>query len=117
MRFDSHTLVLLVRPPDAPELSDEEAATLQDAHLAQQARLRAQGHVVAAGPLVDQDDERLRGIVVLAVDQDEARRLYAEDPAVRRGRLAVQTMTWLTPAGNVAFQDVTLPSSTAEAES
>jgi hypothetical protein len=34
MKFDQFTLVLLVRPPDAPELSDEEADALQDAHLA-----------------------------------------------------------------------------------
>ena len=39
MEFDRHTLVLLVRPPDAPELTDAEALALQDAHLANQARL------------------------------------------------------------------------------
>ena len=109
-------MVLLVRPPDAPELSDEDAAILQDAHLAHQAALRARGHVIAAGPLVDQDDERLRGIVVLAVDQETARRLYSDDPAVRAGRLAIQTMTWLTPAGSAAFHPVALPASMAEAE-
>lgn len=97
-------------------MSDDEAATLQDAHLAHQAQLRERGLVIAAGPLVDQDDERLRGIVVLAVDRDEARRLYADDPAVRRGRLAIETMTWLTPAGSVAFHEVALPRSMAEAE-
>jgi uncharacterized protein len=117
MRFDSHTLILLIRPPDAPELSDGEAATLQDAHLTHQAELAAQGHLIAAGPLVDQDDERLRGIVVLAVDQETARRLYADDPAVRAGRLAIQTMTWLTPAGSASFRPVALPRSMAEAES
>jgi uncharacterized protein YciI len=116
MRFDSHTLVLLVRPPDAPELSDEDAAILQDAHLAHQAELRALGHVIAAGPLVDQDDERLRGIVVLAVDQETARRLYSEDPAVRAGRLAIQTMTWLTPVGSAEFHSVAMPASMAETE-
>ena len=34
MQFDRHTLVLLVRRPDAPELTNEEAAELQDRHLA-----------------------------------------------------------------------------------
>jgi hypothetical protein len=78
MRFDSHTLVLLVRPPDAPELSDEDAAILQDAHLAHQAALRAQGHVIAAGPLVDQDDERLTPAIeslTAAVERGRIRRL------------------------------------------
>ena len=40
MQFDRHTLVLLVLRPDAPELTDEEAAELQDRHLAFRADLR-----------------------------------------------------------------------------
>jgi uncharacterized protein len=115
MKFDRHTVVLLVRPPDAPELPEDEAATLQDAHLAHQAGLAERGLVVAAGPLDDQDDERLRGICVLSVEPEEARRLYSRDPAVLRGRLAVQVMTWMVPAGNVGFTPVKVPSSVAEA--
>jgi hypothetical protein len=61
MQFDRHTIVLLVRPPDAPELSGQELEALQDAHLANQADLRTQGYLVAAGPLEGQDHERLRG--------------------------------------------------------
>ena len=49
MQFDRHTVVLLVRPPDAPELSDQELDALQDAHLASQADRHAQGYLVAAG--------------------------------------------------------------------
>jgi hypothetical protein len=40
MRFARHTLVLLVRRPDAPELGDDEAAALQDRQLAFRAGLR-----------------------------------------------------------------------------
>ena len=69
-----------------------------------------------AGPLADQDDERLRGIVVLAVDPPTARRLYADDPAVRAGRLEIQAMTWMVPAGNVTWNPVTHPRSMAEAD-
>jgi uncharacterized protein len=116
MRFDRHTVVLLVRPADAPELSDEEAAAVQDAHLASQADLHAQGHLVAAGPFDDQDDERLRGIAVMSVDVEQARRLYADDPAVRARRLAVEVMTWQVPAGSVRFESHHPPRSMAEAE-
>jgi hypothetical protein len=49
MKFDEHTLVLLVRPPDAPELSEEEADALQDAHLAFRADLRDQGYLIGGG--------------------------------------------------------------------
>jgi uncharacterized protein len=115
MDFDCHTLVLLVRPPDAPELTDDEALALQDAHLANQARLGDEGYVVAAGPFLDQDDERLRGFAVLSVDQETARRLYESDPAVRAGRLGIEVMTWTVPAGNVRFERVAPPRSTAEA--
>jgi uncharacterized protein YciI len=89
---------------------------LQDAHLASQADLRARGYLVAAGPFDDQDDERLRGISVMSVDPAQARRLYADDPAVRAGRLAVEVMTWLAPAESVRFESVRLPRSMAEAD-
>lgn len=115
MRFDAHTVVLLVRPPGAPELPPEEADAVQDAHLAFQAGLVDDGKVLALGPLVEQDDERLRGIVVLAVGPEAARRLYADDPAVRAGRLAVEVMTWMVPAGNLRFEHVGAPRSMAEA--
>ena len=83
MKFDRHTLVLLVRPPNAPELTDEEAAELQDRHLAFRADLRDRGYLVGGGPLVDQDDDHLRGISIMSCDPETARRLSSEDPAVR----------------------------------
>jgi hypothetical protein len=115
MQFDRHTLVLLVRPPDAPELADAEAAELQDRHLAFRADLRDGGYLIGGGPLVDQDDERLRGISVMACDPETARRLSVEDPLVQAGRLAVEVMSWMVPAGNVRFQNVPVPRSMAEA--
>src|SRR5688500_19771807 len=105
MKFDQHTLVLLVRPPDAPELSEQEADALQDAHLAFRADLRDQGYLIGGGPLRDQDDERMRGISVMSVDPATARELCSADPARRAGRLAVQAMTWMVAAGNVRFED------------
>src|SRR5687767_15910061 len=114
MKFDQHTLVLLVRPPHAPELSEQEAETLQDAHLAFRADLRDQGYLIAGGPLLGQDDERLRGISVLSVDPETARELRRADPAVLAGRLAVQVMTWMVPAGTIRFEAVPAPGSMAE---
>ena len=115
MKFDEHTLVLLVRRPDAPELSEQEADALQDAHLAFRADLRDRGYLLAGGPLLGQDDERLRGVSVWSVDPETARELCSADPAVRAGRLAVQVMTWMVPAGNIRFEDVPAPRSMAEA--
>ena len=115
MQFDRHTLVLLVRPSDAPELTEEEAAELQDRHLAFRADLRSRGYLIGGGPLVDQDDEHLRGISIMSCDPETARRPSAEDPAVRAGRLAVEVMTWMVPAGNVRFENVPAPRSMSEA--
>ena len=116
MQFDRHTIVLLVLRPDAPELTDDEAADLQDRHLAFRAGLRDRGYLIAGGPLVDQEDERLRGISIMSCDPQTARRISAEDPAVQAGRLAVEVMTWMVPAGNVRFEDVAAPRSLAEAD-
>ena len=108
--------MLLVLRPDAPELTDEDAAELQDRHLAFRADLRERGYLIGGGPLVDQDDERLRSISIWTSDPETARRLSGrEDPAVRAGRLAVEVMTWMVPAGNVRFEKVSAPRSIAEA--
>jgi uncharacterized protein YciI len=116
MEFDRHTLVLLVLRPDAPELTDEEADDLQNRHLAFRADLRERGYIIGGGPLVDQDDERLRGLSIMACDPETARSLSSEDPAVQAGRLRVEVMTWMVPAGNVRFESVHAPRSLTEAE-
>lgn len=117
MRFDQHTVVLLIRPTDAPELPRDAADRLQNAHLAHQAGLVEQGAVLAAGPFLGADDERLQGFAVLSVDPEMARELYANDPAVRAGRLVVHVMSWMVPEGNVRFENVAVPRSMLEVAS
>src|SRR2546428_4685992 len=51
MEFDQLTVSLLIRRPDAPELGEEQAAALQDAHMAHLADLHESGHLLAAGPM------------------------------------------------------------------
>ncbi|MEH0828223.1 MULTISPECIES: YciI family protein [unclassified Micromonospora] len=115
MRFDQHTVVLLSRPADAPELPRNAADLLRDAHLAHQAGLVEQGLVLAAGPFLDPDDPTLRGLAVLPIGAAEARELYANDPAVRAGQLVVRVASWLVPEGNVRYESVGVPRSMLEA--
>ena len=115
MRFDRYTVTLLTLRPDAPVMTHEEAADLQDRHLAHGAELQERGLVLARGPLTDQDDERFRGFSVWSVDAATAREHSEADPAVRAGRLAVEVMTWNMPAGNLQFSKVRAPRSIAEA--
>jgi uncharacterized protein YciI len=101
--FDQHTVILLVRPPDAPSFSEEELDRLQDEHLAHLRDLARRGILVANGPLTNQVDERLRGIGIYAVPLDEALELAGADPMVRAGRLAVAGAHWLTASGTARF--------------
>jgi|SRR5215212_438541 uncharacterized protein len=115
MRFDRYTVTLLTLRPDAPVMTDEEAAELQDRHLAHGAELQDRGLVLARGPLTEQDDERFRGFSIWSVDPATAREHAEADPAVQAGRLAVDVMTWMMPAGNLQFSKVRAPRSIAEA--
>jgi uncharacterized protein YciI len=101
--FDVYTLVLLRRPPDAPELPEHELDALQSRHLAYRARLRTEGKLVANGPFGEQSDQSLRGLSVFSCDLDEARRLSELDPSVQAGRLTFDVVEWWVAAGTLAF--------------
>jgi uncharacterized protein YciI len=115
MTFDHYAMALLVQRPDAPQLDEDAARALQDAHLAHLAALHEAGHLLAAGPLLGGDDESLRGLSILAVPPERARELTAEDPAVKAGRFSVTVLPWMVPAGAMAFAPTRFPRSVAEA--
>jgi uncharacterized protein len=93
-------LVILRRPAASPKIDDQTAERIQREHLAYLTWLHEAGHTVAAGPLGDQADESMRGLVFYRTGSiEEARRLAAGDPAVRAGRLEADVMTWYCPPG------------------
>jgi len=112
VEFDHLTVSLLILRPDAPELDEDAADALQDAHLAHLADLHEAGHLVAAGPL---SDEKFRGLSILRVDVEEARALKESDPAVQAGRFSVHVMPWMVPAGAISFTPTRFPRSIADA--
>jgi uncharacterized protein YciI len=103
--FDVFTMVLLRRPADAPQLSEEALDALQARHLAYRAELRRTGVLVVNGPLDEQSDVALRGLSIFACDLEEARRLSDADPSVRAGRLAYDVFEWWVAAGTLAFPE------------
>jgi len=113
MEFDRFSAALLVLRDDAPDLDPAAAAALQDAHMAHLADLHEAGHLLAAGPLMD---DRFRGLSILNVEPDEARRLKEQDPAVEAGRFTVLVMPWMVPAGAMTFTRTHFPRSIAEVE-
>ena len=117
MRFDQLTVALLVLRPDAPDLDDTEAARLQDAHMSHLADLHESGVLVAAGPLGPGNDgeRRFRGLSLLTVDPDEARRLKEADPAVQAGIYSVEVFRWRFPSGAMHYTPTTFPRSITQA--
>ena len=101
--FDVYTVVLLRRPPDAPDMSETELDALQARHLAYRAKLRKDGVLVANGPLGEQSDVALRGLSILSCSLDEARRLSDLDPSVQAGRLTYDVFEWWVAEGTLAF--------------
>jgi uncharacterized protein len=100
--LEAFQVVLLRRPVDAPELDAESLERLQNEHLAFLDGLRADGRAVTTGPFLDQDDVRMRGMVIYRVASVEAAREIAlTDPLVVAGRLEVEAMTFLGPPGTL----------------
>jgi uncharacterized protein YciI len=112
MDFDSFSIVLLLKRDDAPQLDEAAEDELQDAHLDYLASLHEAGHLLAAGPV---RGDRIRGLSLLRVDVDEARRLKEQDPAVRARVYELEILPWMVPAGAMSFHRTTFPHSLAEA--
>lgn len=107
--FDVYTMVLLRRPADAPEMSEEALDELQARHLAYRAELRRSGVLVANGPLGEQSDVSMRGLSIYACSLEQATRLSDGDPSVQAGRLAYDVFEWWVAAGTLAFPNADGP--------
>ena len=102
IELDRFEVVLLKRPADGPEFSDEELDRLQDLHLA---HLRAQtlsGAMRVGGPFHEQPDESLRGISIYQTGSlEQTRALASSDPSVVAGRLEIDVMYFYCPKGSL----------------
>jgi uncharacterized protein len=99
LELDSYTFVLLRRPPDAPDLPEEQLERLQQQHLAHLDAMRDRGALVLAGPFSEQPDEAWRGFCLYVTPLEETRALAEQDPVVRADRLALDVFTWWTKKG------------------
>jgi len=102
--MDAHTLVLLMRPDDPPQLDEDAVDALQAQHLAFLQARRDDGVMAAAGPFRDRADERWRGMCIYLVDRERALELASDDPMVRAGWLELLALTWLTRPGELSYR-------------
>ncbi|MFY9915180.1 MAG: YciI family protein [Nocardioidaceae bacterium] len=101
--FDVYTVVVLRRPDDAPDMSEEALDALQAHHLAYRAELAQQGVVAVNGPFDEQSDPSYRGMSIFACNPAEAAQLSDGDPSVIAGRLTYDVMEWWVRAGSLTF--------------
>jgi uncharacterized protein YciI len=113
VQFDRFSIALLILRPDAPQMDEEAANRLQDAHMAHLADLHEAGYLLAAGPL---SDDKYRGLTILNVEPDQARALKEQDPAVIAGRFSVKVMPWIVPKGAMTFSHTHFPRSMSEVD-
>ena len=100
--FDSFIVVLLVRPPNAPEIEKTELDRLQAQHLANIKRLAEEGKILKAGPFEDYSGRNVRGMFILkTASLEEARAWVATDPSVKRGRLVPEFLKWYVEKGSL----------------
>ncbi|MEQ8535623.1 MAG: YciI family protein [Imperialibacter sp.] len=78
----------------------EEAAAIQEKHLAHINWMASNGYVNLAGPVESEDE--FRGILVFNVTSlEEVEKLVAMDPAVKAGRLVMKIYPWWCVKGGV----------------
>ena len=87
------------------ERSEQEAAELQAAHLANISALAEQGKLVLAGPFMDSGE--IRGIYIFDVDSvEEAEELTNSDPAVQAGSLVMELKPWYGSAALMKVNEI-----------
>ena len=100
--FDSFIVVLLVRPPNAPELAKAELDQLQEKHLANINRLVDEGKLLKAGPFEDYSGRNVRGMFIFKTDSlEQARTWVGTDPTIKAGRLVAECLKWYVAKGSL----------------
>lgn len=100
--MEAFIVVLLVRPPHAPEFEKARLDEIQEGHMANIRRLHEEGKLLKAGPFEDYSGRGVRGMFILKTDKlEEAKAWVATDPAVKTGRLAPEFLQWWVLKGSL----------------
>ncbi len=95
VNLTKYYVALKVKGPNRNQ-SEAEAAAIQAAHQRHIKEQNLAGRYVLSGPFTD--DGYIRGMsIVAAANEEEARRIVEQDPAVKAGRLKVELHPALFP--------------------
>ena len=83
--------------PTAVKLPDDDAKTLQAAHMAHIQFMAKAGALIGAGPVLASPN--LRGIFIFCTASlDKAKEIAEQDPTIKRGQLMIDIHPWQGPA-------------------
>lgn len=100
--MEAFRVVLLVRPPHAPEFDKARLDEIQEGHMANIRRLHDEGKLLKAGPFEDYSGREVLGMFILHTDQlEEAKAWVSTDPAVKAGRFAPEFLRWYVLKGSL----------------
>ena len=91
---------MLLNKGETRSQDKEEAAKIQEEHLAHLNKLAEAGKLIVAGPF--EGGEEHRGLLIFDVETvEEALKLESEDPAVKAGRLSMEAFFWWGAKGTL----------------
>jgi uncharacterized protein len=97
-QLDKYVFGMLKKGPNWGTGSKEEGAKMQQEHLANIRRMHDEGKLIVAGPLLDNGE--IRGLFIFRdAPLDELKALIDRDPAVKSGRLIIESHPWMAAKG------------------
>jgi uncharacterized protein YciI len=91
------SLIFVKRGPKWTDEASADGERIQHEHVAGVLRMLGDGRLAAAGPFEGEADPM--GVFVFRTDTTEAKRLAAEDPGVKAGRMAMEFHPWFVAYG------------------
>ena len=86
---------------ELPTLDEKEHRRIFDEHIAHQLKLEASGQLFAAGPVFDEDGNRVGGLIILRANSfDEARQIVDTDPHRKSGLWDHRIQRWRVSEGS-----------------
>ena len=96
LRAEDYCFGFLNASPERKSISEEEGNAIQEGHMEHMRKMNAEGHLLAAGPMMTQGGPR--GIVIYrCASLEEARQWTSLDPAVINNRLTLDVYRWRGP--------------------